>query len=250
MGMFIYGVIAMLSYSTYTRALLHESELVASRAEALAATAKMDAIRARLHPHFLFNALHTLAALSKFQPQVAESAFERLGDLLRYALRDDDRRLVEFFEEFTFTQHYLAFEQLRYEDRLRVTYEIDPNSDRFDVPPFSLQILAENAVQHAISVRPEGGSVSIKSESFNDKLRVTVADDGPGLWQSDSDDSEGIHGGAKSTQFGLRALRERLENSFGKASRLETKDRPDGFIAYFEVPTPSLAEEESRDHDI
>ena len=96
---------------------MHEKETLAARAEALAAAARLDAIRSRLNPHFLFNALHTLSALVKFRPDVAENAIERLGDMLRYTLKEDGRELVEFTEEYDFTRQYLAFEQLRYEDR-------------------------------------------------------------------------------------------------------------------------------------
>jgi len=225
-GIFIYGVFAGVSYSVQTRNRLHEKELLAIRAEALAGAARMDAIRSRLNPHFLFNALHTLSALAKFKPNVVEQAFERLGDMLRYALKDDKRHVVEFSEEYDFTRQYLWFEQLRYEDRLRVEYQIDPESFNCDIPPFSMQTLAENAVQHAISVRPEGGCIWITSTCRDGGLVVTVRDDGPG---------EGFAEG-KSHQFGLSSLRERLSNLFGSAATLTTTSGPDGFEASFEIP--------------
>jgi two-component system LytT family sensor kinase len=156
-GAWIYCLFAGVSYATQIRDRLHNSELFAQKAEALANAARLDAIRARLNPHFLFNALHTLSALVKFHPLAAEQAIERLGDMLRYALKENSRDLVEFSEEFEFTKQYLAFEQLRYEQRLQVEIRIDPECANFDVPPFSIQTLAENAVRHAISVRPEGG---------------------------------------------------------------------------------------------
>src|SRR5262249_36650634 len=149
-------------------------------AEALASAARLDAVRARLNPHFLFNALHTLAALVKFRPAMAEGAIERLGDMLRYTLKEDWRELVEFAEEYDFTRQYIAFEQLRYEDRLKVDVQVDPESFNFDILPFSIQMLVENAVEHAISVRAEGGSIWIKCSCQDDKLTVTVRDDGPG----------------------------------------------------------------------
>jgi signal transduction histidine kinase len=179
-GIWFYAIFAGVSYAVQTRNRLHEKETMAARAEALAAASRLDAIRARMNPHFLFNALHTLAALVKFHPTVAENAIERLGDMLRYALKEDGRELVEFSEEHDFTRQYIAFEQLRYEDRLKVDLAIDPESFNFDVPPFSMQTLAENAVRHAISLRPEGGSIWIKCSCKNGRLNVTVRDDGPG----------------------------------------------------------------------
>jgi len=229
MGVWLYGLFAGVSYAVQTRSRLHEKETLAAHAEALAAAARLDAIRARLNPHFLFNALHTLSALVKFRPDVAENAIERLGDMLRYALKEDGRELVEFAEEYDFTRQYLAFEQLRYENRLKVDLQVDPDCFHFDVPPFSMQTLAENAVRHAISIRPEGGSIWINCSSQNGRLSVTVRDDGPG---------EGADAG-QSHQFGLRSLRERLHAAYGSKAELRIDSTPIGCEAIFVVPSTS-----------
>ncbi len=189
--------------------------------------ARLDAVRARLNPHFLFNALHTLSALVKFRPAMAEGAIERLGDMLRYTLKEDGRELVEFSEEYEFTRQYLSFEELRYEDRLKVDLQIDPESFNFDIPPFSMQTLAENAVRHAISIRPEGGSIWIKCSCRDGRLTVTVRDDGPG---------DGSAAG-QSHQFGLRSLRDRLQSAYGPAGDLRIHTGRDGFEASFVVPS-------------
>lgn len=229
MGLWLYGLFAGVSYSVQTRNRLHEKETLAARAEALAAAAHLDAIRARLNPHFLFNALHTLTALVKFRPNMAESAIERLGDMLRYTLKEDGRELVEFSEEYEFTRQYIFFEQLRYEDRLKVDLQIDPESYNFDVPPFAIQTLAENAVHHAISIRPEGGCIWIKCSRQDGGLSVSVRDDGPG-------------GGAdpgQSHQFGLRSLQGRLRAAYGAVADLQLHSGPEGFEARFVVPASS-----------
>jgi signal transduction histidine kinase len=229
MGVWLYGLFAGVSYAVQTRNRLHEKETLAARAEALAAAARLDAIRARLNPHFLFNALHTLSALAKFRPSVAESAIERLGDMLRYTLKEDGRELVEFAEEYDFTRQYLAFEQLRYEDRLKVDLQVDPECFHFDVPPFSMQTLAENAVRHAISIRPEGGSIWISGSCRDGRLSVTVRDNGPG----------GGANAGQSHQFGLRSLRERLEAAYGSEAELRVDSTPEGYQANFVVPSSS-----------
>jgi hypothetical protein len=226
-GIWFYAISAGVSHAVQTRNRLHEKETLTARAEALAAAARLDALRARLNPHFLFNALHTLGALVKFRPELAEGALERLGDMLRYALKEDGRELVEFSEEYDFTRQYLAFEQLRYEDRLKVDLQIDPEAFNFDIPPFSVQTLAENAVHHAISVRPEGGSIWIKCACQDGRLSVNVRDDGPG---------DGA-GASQSHQFGLRSLRERLHAAYGPAADLKTQSSPEGFAATFVVPS-------------
>jgi len=231
MGVWLYGLFAGVAYAVQTRNRLQEKETLAARAEALAAAARLDAIRARLNPHFLFNALHTLGALVKFRPAAAEGAIERLGDMLRYTLKEDGRELVEVAEEYEYTRQYIAFEQLRYEDRLKVDIQVDPESFSFDIPPFSIQTLAENAVHHAISVRPEGGSIWITCQCHDGRLTVTVRDDGPG----DSGD------GTPSHQFGLRSLRERLRAAYGPSSDLQVRSSTDGFEARFVVPLSSDA---------
>jgi hypothetical protein len=225
-GIWFYDVFAGIFYAIQTRNRLHEKETLVARAKALASAARLDALRARLNPHFLFNALHTLSALVKFRPTVAESAIERLGDMLRYTLKEDGRELVEFSEEYEFTRQYLAFEQLRYDDRLKVDLQVDPEAFQFDIPPFSLQTLAENAVRHAISVRPEGGSIWIQCSCTNGKLIVKVRDDGPGS----APDNGHSH------QFGLRSLQERLHAAYGPEAELCVHRNSNGFEASFAVP--------------
>jgi len=229
LGIWFYAVFAGLSHTVQTRQRLHEKETLAARAEALASAARLEALRARLNPHFLFNALHTLAAVVKFRPELAEGAIERLGDMLRYTLKEDSRGLVEFSEEFDFTRQYLAFEQLRYDERLAVSLDVDPGSFDFDVPPFSIQTLAENAVHHAIATRPAGGSIWITSRCAGGGLQVMVRDDGPGA---------GADAGP-SHQIGLRSVRERLVAAFGPAAELRIEPQPHGFQASFIIPSPN-----------
>jgi two-component system, LytTR family, sensor kinase len=231
LGIWFYAVFAGISHAVQTRMRLHEKETLAARAEALASAARLEAIRARLNPHFLFNALHTLAAVVKFRPSLAESAIERLGDMLRYTLKEDGRGVVEFAEEFDFTQQYLAFEQLRYDDRLAVNLEVDRESYDFDVPPFSIQTLAENAVHHAIAVRPEGGAIWITCCARDGRLQVSVRDNGPGRPAE----------AGTSHHFGLRSVRERLVAAFGASAELRVTPSAAGFEATFIVPSASEA---------
>jgi hypothetical protein len=220
-GVWLYGLFAGVAYAVQTRSRLHEKEV-------LAAAARLEAIRARLNPHFLFNALHTIAALVKLRPAAAEGAIERLGDMLRYALKEDGRELVEFGDEYDFTRQYIAFEQLRYEDRLKVDLLVDPESFEFEVPPFSIQTLAENAVRHAISIRPQGGAIWIRCACHDGQLNVSVRDDGPGVGNA----------GADSHHSGLRSLKERLLAAYGPSSDLRVLGGPNGFEVSFVVPFP------------
>src|SRR5205823_12795209 len=124
-----YGVIAGVSYLIRVGVLLREREAAAARADALRVRAELAALRGQLNPHFLFNTLHTLTALVRRDPATAEHALEQFGDMLRYVLgvkrsRREDGTLAD---ELQFVRSYVALEQLRYGDRLRVIEEIEPD---------------------------------------------------------------------------------------------------------------------------
>lgn len=236
-GLWIYGVLAGVSYAVQTRRQLHGQALAAARAEAAAADARLDAIRARLNPHFMLNALHSLGALVRAQPEQAEAAIDRLGELLRHVLREDGRALVELSEELGFSRRYLEFEAIRLQGRLRYEIAVDPACEEFAVPPFAVQTLAENAVRHAVALRPDGATIAIRGERRGDRLLVTVRDDGPGERELADAPSPG--------GFGLRALRARLLDAFGERADLRTRRGPDGFEVQLELPAPPEDDEEA-----
>src|SRR5207244_11627554 len=196
-GVWLYAIVAGFSYAILTQRRFLQ-------AEKSLAVARLDALRSRLHPHFLFNALHTVGALVRHDPAEAEGAVEKLGDMLRYTLRDGEGDVVPFAEEWEFTRRYLEFEQLRYGDRLRVVSEIDPRSLTCSAPSFALQTLVENSVRHSISKRAEGGQVEISARVGDDRLQIRVRDDGGNGVASEP--------GAR---CGLSALRQRLEGVHG-----------------------------------
>jgi hypothetical protein len=215
-GLWVYGVIAGVSYSM-------QSQVRAARAEAALAAARLEALRSRLHPHFLFNALHTVGALVRADPAQAESAVEKLGDMLRYTLDEPGGETVPFAEEWEFTRKYLEFEQLRYGERLRVKAAIDDESKRCNAPSFALQTLVENAVRHSIATRPEGGAIDIAARASDTRLHVRVRDDGS-------------NGSSDGTRFGLHALRERLHAVYGETAQLTVESAPNGFEVSFTIP--------------
>ena len=210
MGVWLYGLIAGVSYSIQIRERANASERRALRAEAALVEARLEALRSRLNPHFLFNALHTVGALVRQDPARAENAVEKLGDILRHTLRDDPGETVSFREEWAFTERYLEFEQLRYEERLTVSPDIDPSAFSCSTPSFALQTLVENAVRHSIANRVEGGRVEITARVDGPTLSLRVRDDGAGPKASDE----------VGTGYGLRALQERLEAVYGNAAAL------------------------------
>lgn len=221
-SVWIYAIIAGASYALQTqrRALEAEKSLAAAR---------LDAIRSRLHPHFLFNALHTVGALVRHDPAEAEGAVEKLGDMLRYTLRDGTAESVPLSEEWEFTRRYLEFEQLRYGARLHVVSDIDPRALDCSAPSFALQTLVENAVRHSIDRRPEGGRVEISAKTSDDRLHIRVRDDGDGGLKTAAP-----HNGSR---YGLQALRERLDAVYG--APLNVVRDEGGFEVSFTIPRVS-----------
>lgn len=221
-GVCMYGLVAGTCYAFRIREQLREQEAVAARAEALAAKARLDVLKAQLNPHFLFNALHSVAALVRRDPDAAERAVDRLGGLLRYALDGGVHEDVSLDEEWAFTRDYLEIEKLRFEDRLRLNVTIAPEAKSRRVPPFSLQPLIENALRHGIAPRPGGGRIDISAIVRGSDLIITVRDDGVGSPAGVVD---------LSTGFGLGGLRQRLSTLYGTNGGLQISSKPDGGFA-------------------
>ena len=234
MGVWLYGLVAGVSYGILTRRRAAEIERRALRAEAALSDAHLEALRNRLNPHFLFNALHTVGALVREDAARSESAVEKLGDMLRYTLREDPGETVPFRDEWDFTERYVEFEQLRFGERLKVSKRLDRQALECQVPSFALQTLVENAVRHSIATRVEGGRVEIAASVEGETLKISVRDDGTA---SSRETGNGGHG------YGLRALRERLEAVYGKAASVETTNS-NGYEVT--VTMPREAPERSR----
>lgn len=226
MGVWLYVLVAGLSYAVRISRRLQDERLKAARAETLAAEARLAALRARLHPHFLFNALHTVAALVHTDRARAEEALERLGDLLRYAVRDREAPRVPLAEEWRFVEDYVALQALRFGDRVRCELHLDPALAAVPVPPFVLQPLVENAFRHALADR--GGTLRVCAHGTPAALALVVEDDGPGCAPEPTRD-----GG------GLATLRDRLAVLYpaGASLRIEPLDGG-GTRATVHLPAP------------
>ena len=165
------------------------------------AEAELRALRAQIHPHFLFNTLNSIASLIGTDPRVAEDTTTRLADLFRYTLTASDREHVRLSEELEFLRNYLEIERTRFGDRLRVEESIEPGLESVPVPALLLQPVVENAVRYAVSERSEGALVRLAARREGDTLVLEVTDNGPGM------DGAAASSG---TGFGLHSVRERL----------------------------------------
>jgi sensor histidine kinase YesM len=233
MGLWLYGLIAGLAYARHAFEHAAAEERRALTANTLAAEAKLEALRARLQPHFLFNALHALHALVRENPSAAETGIERLGELLRYTLHHDARALVPLGDEWRFTTEYLKFERLRFGDRLNVSQAMEPGIDEWPVPPFALQTLVENAVQHAIALA-RGGHISLAAHRDGDHLRLVVRDSGADRSTT-----------SQATQAsGLSTLRARLAAIYEDRWQLGIVEGPDGWEVTLVLPPGDHLEED------
>jgi hypothetical protein len=228
MGSWLYLMVAGASYAIRGQEALRRQEAAAADARLLAKQAQLAALRSQINPHFLFNALHSVGALIDADPHKADLAVERLGDLLRYALRDEDR--VPLRDEWRFTKDYLAFEQLRLGERLAVVERLEEGAASGFVPPLILQPVVENAVRHGIADRPTGGRVSIEARVAGDALILRVTDDGDGL------------GRAKGFGVGIESVRRRLQALYGERAGIETSTDSTGFCVSITLPSDSRNE--------
>jgi len=208
-----------------------ESELAAQLSQA-----RLAALKSQLHPHFLFNTLNAVSAFVRSDPARAESMLAELGDLLREVLEAPDRQVVPLSRELDFVDRYLSIQQTRMGDRLRVDREIGEDTRDLMVPSMLLQPLVENAVEHGIARRRDGGRLSIRTTRLDANLELMVADDGPGAPSAKLDPA--------SWRVGLQNTRDRLEQLYEGRAVFQVENGPDGGVqARVSIP---LAEEESE----
>ncbi len=208
-------------------------ELRAEQSQRAAMRAELDALRARVQPHFLFNALNTVAALiEENQNPAAVEAVERLSNLMRYSLEGEAERTVPLREELRFVGDYLSLEALRFPSRLISSVDVDDTvrSGAVLVPRFVLQPSVENAVNHGVAATERPVTVTVAAGVTDSRLRLRVTDDGPGSNHTR---------GTKTSQAALRA---RLALMYGDAAAMSAGPRAGGGYEV-EVTLPATAEE-------
>ncbi len=210
----IYSVLVGIGIAYDLEGEARERELRAYELEARLAEARLETLKAQLRPHFLFNTLNAISAFVEKDPKVARRMTAHLGDLLRHSLESADRREVPLAEELATVDDYLAIQQIRFAGRLSVEREVAPETLGASVPGFLLQPLVENAVEHGLVGKSQGGRIVLRAEHRDGFLRLTVADDGVGLPTSWNRDGKG-------KGFGLKNVTERLRALYGERARLD-----------------------------
>jgi hypothetical protein len=226
LGAFMYMFVAGPSYAAAASARAAQAEASVARAEAVATSTQLAALRAQLHPHFLFNALHTVVQLIPVDPARAAEAAEMVAGLLRTAI-GEQRDEVLLDDEWRFVSRYLAVEQIRFGDRLQIRSEIPPDLLDERVPSFALQTLVENAVQHGATPRVAPTGIVVSAASGPNDLTLAVRNTG--------DANPSTNGAGSGT--GLARLRERLAVLYGGAATLTARPLAEGgYEAVLVVP--------------
>lgn len=187
------------------------------------AEAELRALRAQINPHFLFNSLNTIADLSVVAPQKAEEMTLRLSAVFRYVLSNTDRQFTSVAEELDFVRSYLDIEEARFEDRLKVRFDVEPEVLSEKVPTLLLQPLIENALKHGLSPKRNGGTLSIQARRTASGFELIVSDDGVGLGASPNRGTTD-----RNTHVGLKNVAKRLQTAYAGRAELTLRPREGG----------------------
>lgn len=188
-------------------------ELVASNREG-----ELKNLRSQLNPHFLFNSLNSIRALVDIEPAKAKKSITTLSSLLRQSLQFGRENLVTMEQEVGLAKSYLELEKIRFEERLNIEWNLEDSLNQFEIPPFSLQMLVENAIKHGISELKEGGDVIVKTFKSKDGVHLRVENSGSLKHVSD-------------LGVGIQNIKRRLQLQFGAGASFEIKEQDGHVIA-------------------
>jgi two-component system, LytTR family, sensor kinase len=217
---------AFFGISYYLMSQQQKRRMLELTAETHAAQLKM--LRYQLNPHFLFNTLNSISTLVLVKDSVrANAMLERLSKFLRATLADDPSQTVTIAQDMETLQLYLDIERMRFQDRLRVITEVDPAAASTRIPALLLQPLIENAIKYGVAPNEEGATITVRAERIGARVRLTVADTGPGMSTS-----------ALAPQgVGIANTRERLAQLFGEDQRmLISSNDPHGVVISIDLP--------------
>ena len=230
-GIGIYLLIALTfyAYSYYSR--YREGQLKTLQLEAQLSHAQLQALKMQLHPHFLFNTLHSISALLTKDVEAARKMITRLGDFLRLTLENSGSQEVTLKQEMEFLSCYLEIERIRFQNRLVTRMDLGDKTLDAKVPNLILQPIVENAIRYGIAPRSTPGLLEIEAKQLNGKLRIQVRDNGPGLPEHRTSQNQFKKG------LGLANTETRLTRLYGADHLFDlTNDPAGGLIVTLEIP--------------
>lgn len=225
LGLLLYALSLAVNYLVIGIQESRSAERQILNAQVLAREAEIRALKAQLDPHFLFNALNSVSALTTADPAAARRMCILLSDYLRGSVRLGVRDLIPLSDELAMTRQYLEIERVRFGARLAVVVECADELGRCLVPPLLLQPLVENAVTHGIAHLLDGGTIRLAASRGDGLLALTI---------ENPCDPERAR--APQTGFGLSNVRKRLDAHFGHLARIDVKDAPSRFAVRLLVP--------------
>ena len=237
-GAYVPIVLVAHAVSYYRR--FRERELRATQLEGQLAKAHLQRLKSQLQPHFLFNTMHSISALMLTDVNAADRMMCRLSDLLRISLETADTQITTLNRELEFVTCYLEIEKVRFEERMKVIFDIAPETLDAQVPHLLLQPLVDNAVKHGISKLSVGGEIRITVRRQDNELQLQIKDNGPGVRKTGTLATNGL---------GLRITRERLESLYGQKQSLELVSPPEGGVT-IRVCIPFRLQSDERTSDV
>jgi len=237
-GAYVPIVLVAHAVSYYRR--FRERELRATQLEGQLAKAHLQRLKSQLQPHFLFNTMHSISALMLTDVNAADRMMCRLSDLLRISLETADTQITTLNRELEFVTCYLEIEKVRFEERMKVIFDIAPETLDAQVPHLLLQPLVDNAVKHGISQVSVGGEIRITVRRQDNELQLQIKDNGPGVRKTRTLATNGL---------GLRITRERLESLYRQNQSLELVSPPEGGVT-IRVCIPFRLQSDERTSDV
>ncbi len=230
-GIGIYLLIALSSYAFGYYRRYREGKDRTLQLEAQLSYAQLQALKMQLHPHFLFNTLHSISALLHKDVEAARKMISRLGDFLRLTLENSGSQEVTLRQEMEFLTCYLEIERIRFQNRLVTRIELDPKILEAKVPNLILQPIVENAIRHGIAPRSTPGIIEIDAKHLDRVLRIQVRDNGPGIPEHRTS------GNLFEKGLGLSNTETRLERLYGTDHLFDLRNSPEGgLIVTLEIP--------------
>jgi len=215
---------AYLFYWLRTRSItrkISEQEYQLLNLEKLKSKAQLDALEAKINPHFLYNSLNSIAGLIHDKPDKAEEMTIQLSKLFRYTTGRTDESFHTLADELEIIKAYLTIEEVRFGHRLTYSINCEENVLEEKIPRFLLQPLVENAIKHGISKIASAGIISVKITTLENKILIKIHDNGP-------DFGESFGGG-----FGLRSIKEKLKIVYGDKATIDIKNQPEKVVVIY-----------------
>ncbi len=245
LGIMLLGAWSALYYAINFFLRVEEQNDQLLQLEAQATRAQLAMLRYQLNPHFLFNTLNSISTLVLLrQTEPANAMLSRLSSFLRHTLVNEVHSRVTLAQEVETLHLYLDIEKMRFEERLRSHFDIDPAVRDALLPSLLLQPLVENAIKYAVTPQEEGADISVSAHLDGDKLRIIVSDTGPGKVGPTTNKPA-------STGVGLGNIQERLNQAYGESAIFETRSSPgEGFSVVIALPfeTREQIDREAADH--